>query len=384
MKKSILFLVPNIGIGGQQRVTINTANILKNDYSVSLSIFCKQDQNYEYEGNLINLKIPPLKGKIRKLISLLKRVQAIKTVKKELDNYCTISFGNSANLVNILSKSKGRSYVSIRGYRSLSQKRISQIFWRYLYKRVDGIISVSEKMSREIENLYSLPKEKVFTIYNPYDINLIQKQSEESIDLYITSPTIVSVGRMAEIKGYHHLLNALKIASVTIENIRLLLVGDGVIKDQLVSYAKEIGVGERVTFVGFQSNPYSYIVKCNVYVLSSINEGFPNALVEAMSCGVPVIAADCKTGPREILTAKFQDKIADNIEYADYGVLVPPFQADNSDEIGKDKLLSEAIVELLTNPERYKHYKDKSLERAKEFSYELYKENIVKIIESID
>ena len=113
-------------------------------------------------------------------------------------------------------------------------------------------------------------------------------------------------------------------------------------------YAQAAGIAQHIIFAGFQPNPYSYEAKCDLYVLSSINEGFPNTLVEALACGLPIVAADCKTGPREILMERYEDKTAQGLERVDYGILVPPFAADDSCEPEKDELLAQAIVEMLT------------------------------------
>ena len=89
-----------------------------------------------------------------------------------------------------------------------------------------------------------------------------------------------------------------------------------------------MGIAEKVDFLGFQKNPYKFISKSNIFVLSSIQEGFPTVIIEAMACGVPVISTDCKAGPNEI------------IENRENGLLVP---------VGDEKSLAEAILQLLNS-----------------------------------
>lgn len=380
-KKKLLVLVPNIGIGGQERVAVNTVNILKEDYNTVLAVFYKEEYSYEFYGTLFNLELPPVHGIFNMLLNLVSRARALKKLKREYEIDVTMSFGTSANLANALAKTSDKVLVSIRGYGSLSGSRWGKIIGRLVYREADTVVTVAKKLSGDLANLYQIPVGKVKTLYNPYDMATISEKADESIPMTIDSPAIVSVGRMQKIKGYRHLLNAMTLVIKAIPHARLILVGDGDEMTALREYAEKVGLVDHVTFAGFQSNPYSYEAKCDLYVLSSISEGFPNAMAEAMACGLPVVATDCKTGPREILMKNFDDKTAEEIEYADYGVLVPPFASDESHEPEKDQMLAKAIIEMLTNHERCNHYKVKSIERSGEFSFARYRRNIIKIIE---
>ena len=145
----------------------------------------------------------------------------------------------------------------------------------------------------------------------------------------------------------------------------------------------KLGLDENVIFTGWQSNPYVFIADSDVYVMPSITEGFPNALVEAMACGKPVVSADCPSGPREILSEKSFDTVATQIERADYGILVPPLDGkpDYSTDIADcDRMLAEAIDMLLSDASLREEYARKAAERARVFSYDACKKNVVKII----
>ncbi|MDR3541187.1 MAG: glycosyltransferase [Desulfosporosinus sp.] len=379
-KKNLLLLVANLGIGGQQRVAIRTAAILQEDYNITLAIFNKQEDNYDFKGNLVNFQLPPKQG-VSKLINLIRRIRALKKLKRECKIEIAISFGTTANIPNALSKMSDKVLVSVRGYGSLSDSVSSKIIGKLIYGQADVVVTVAQKLSSALEELYSIPKAKIKTIYNPYNLAEITANAALPVSLSITSPTIVSVGRMNKVKGYRHLIGAVPYILKVIPDLKLLLVGDGDEVIALQEKAEGLGIRDCLTFAGFQSNPDSYVAKCDLYVLTSISEGFPNALIEAMACGLPVVATDCKTGPREILTKSFEDQKAQTIEYTDYGVLVPPFTSDESDEPDKEKLLAQAIIEMLTNRERNQFYKQKAIERAAVFSFETYRENLLKIIE---
>ncbi|OGP30994.1 MAG: hypothetical protein A2073_01515 [Deltaproteobacteria bacterium GWC2_42_11] len=133
---------------------------------------------------------------------------------------------------------------------------------------------------------------------------------------------------MTQQKGFDYLLKAFSIVLSEGIACRIVIMGKGKEEGFLKKLAKQLNISDRVDFLGFQQNPYRYMLHSTVFVLSSLYEGFPNVLLEALALGVPSIAARCPTGPEEI--------IADGVN----GLLVPP--AD-------EKSLAEAIKRLLTD-----------------------------------
>lgn len=382
MKKNLLIVISNIGIGGQERVAINTASILKDKYNSTLSVFYMEENSYKPSIPLVDLDIPPSQGIINKIVNVFRRTRALKKLKRNLNIDVALSFGSTANIANALSRVSDKVIVSIRGYyEALSNSLIGKHINKLVYNKADVTICVAEKLSRDLREIYQLPIGKVVTLYNPYDFDSIVEQANKNIPIEIRHPAIVTMGRLDKIKGYRHLLNAFALVQKIIPEASLIFVGEGSEKDKLKELVTVLGLTENVVFVGFQANPHSYLSKCDIYVLSSIHEGFPNALVEAMACGLPVVATDCKSGPREILTEIYCDIAAKEIEYSDYGILIPPFSSDDSSEVEKEKLLADAMLQLLTSENIYGHYRKKVQERAKVFSFKVYRDKVIKIIE---
>jgi Glycosyltransferase len=380
-KKRLLLIVPNLRLGGQQRVAINTAVILESQYNITLAVFTMDGVAYDITCQAIDLRIPAESGYLRKIYNVFRRTKALKQLKRDLKIDVAISLGNTANLPNVLSKVSDKIILSVHGYASLTGSYISKTIDRLVYRSADTVVCVAEKMAKDLVALYDVPEYKVVTLYNPYDFARITDQAQAPISLEIRHPAIAAMGRLEKVKGYRHLMRAFDLVQQEIPEATLVFIGEGKEREELERMAVDLGLAPQVAFVGFQSNPYSYLAKCDLLALSSINEGFPNAMVEAMACALPVVASDCKSGPREIVNEVYHDKVASEVEYADYGILIPPFATDDSDEPELDRLFANAILRLLKDNKMFKRYKERSQERARVFSFNAYKNKIMKIIE---
>lgn len=243
------------------------------------------------------------------------------------------------------------------------------------------IVSVSNQMKQDMIKEYGFAPEKSTVIYNPYYTRDIVKASmepmeEEYMPLF-SHQVIISLGNVGRQKGHCHLIRAFAELKHDIDNIKLVIIGkcsniDYVKKvKQLV---KDLRMENDVVLLGYRQNPHKYLRCATVFVFPSLYEGFPNALVEAMICGLPLVAADCKTGPREILAPDTENKHVNEVEECEYGLLVPSAENDCLDSLApltQDEILMiKAMKELLTNVTKRKHYIKKSLERGSMFALE--------------
>jgi glycosyltransferase involved in cell wall biosynthesis len=139
-------------------------------------------------------------------------------------------------------------------------------------------------------------------------------------------------GRFTKDKGQWYLIRAFKKILNTIPDVRLVLLGEGKLQGYAKKLTSDLGITDKVHFLGFQQNPFKFISQATVFAFPSLWEGFPVALVEALICKAAVVAADCKSGPRELLAPDTDfAQTSRGIEKSQYGVLIPPFDGEFKD-----------------------------------------------------
>lgn len=378
-KKNLLLIVPTLRLGGQERVAINTAEILSAVYNITFVVFDGRNAVYTPPCAVIDLAIPAAPGKLTKIINALRRACALRKLKKEKRIDFTLSFGDTANLVNVLSGDPDRTFLTLHGYGSVSYSLIGV----YSYWHSQKTACVSKVIASELSKLYQLPAGKTVVLYNPYDFSMMREQAEEPVTDYIFSPhTIVTHGRLNEVKNYPRLIKAFSLVRDQVFDAQLLMIGEGSLRPQLEALVKAYHLQNSVTLLGFRKNPFAYLEKSSLYVLSSYSEGFPNALVEGMAF-LPAVAVDCKTGPREILSDGPVSYVCRGWEEADYGVLVQQAETRAFNEMltEDDRVLADAMLSVLMDPAKTKALQAKAQSRVAAFSYEAYRKTLEAMLE---
>ena len=361
-KIKITFFLQNLEMGGAERSTIRLANALdKSFFEITFLLSCAKGpllKDLSNEIKVVDLKSPRISLSLVKVVTYLRKEKP-EIIFSVLDHVNVISI-----LASIFCKLKPKiviterstfSRVSTHSATKLRNRLISRfimpILAKLLYKKADSIICVSRGVAEDISNVVG-NLSSIDVIYNPVisnDLLGVIDEKIENLEVFDKSlPVVIAVGRLTKAKDYYTMLKAFSIVLNSVPS-RLLIIGEGDERSKIENIIKELGINKNVFLLGFQKNPLKYMVKADVFVLSSILEGFPNVLVEAMACGVPVVSTDCQSGPSEI------------IEDGKNGFLVP---------VGDVKALSGAIIELLKNEKLRAKFSEEGRVRAQYFSAE--------------
>ncbi len=320
MKNKLLFIIHSLKRGGgAERIVANLTFQLSKNYNISILTFHDFKNLYHYNGNYFSLK--ENLGFVRKILNSLKfytiiRPFRIYKVIRKISPDIILSNMDFTNIYAILSKAIFRYKIPLIicvhtnpkiAYRK--GETYINIFIKNFYKLklVDKIITVSKEIQKIFEYEYGIDKRKIRTIYNSIDLERINSLKREKLfeseELFNSKKIIkfITIGRLREVKGYKNLIDAFSLVKEQVPNSKLIIIGEGPLKGELEKKIKELALSDDVLLLGLKRNPMKYLIKSDIFVLSSLREGFPVALLEALACGLPIISTDCETGPREIL-----------------------------------------------------------------------------------
>jgi glycosyltransferase involved in cell wall biosynthesis len=356
--KKVFFVIPALAGGGAERVMLHLLkNIDRSSFHATLIVFKKK-------GRFL-LDLPPdieikalTDGRHDVPFPLPAYLQFARLLRTERPD-AVVSFMWYANHVvvtgKMLSGVRCGIIVSERYSLSLSHEGmlpeyLRRLTVRFLYPKADAVVVNSANMGGELLRLCGIPDKKVFVIHNPVDIQKIRQMSQDAIHhpwYRENIPIIIAIGRLTQQKGFSFLLQSVHLLKSGNVPCRIVILGEGREEKRLKKTAEELDIQDSVDFLGFQHNPYGYLARADLYVLPSLYEGFPNALLEAMALGVPAIATRCPTGPDEIITD------------GENGLLVPPADAT---------ALAQAIKKLLLDNDMRKKFSEEGKKRAEAFA----------------
>jgi glycosyltransferase involved in cell wall biosynthesis len=174
---------------------------------------------------------------------------------------------------------------------------------RKVYPGADGIITMSRGLADELSQFAKIPRGRITAIYNPVLTPEFYEKVQEPVDhpwFQGDCPVILGVGRLTKQKDFATLIRAFK-KVIEKRPAKLVILGKGRGRSELERLSEELGIKSEVDLPGYQANPYAFMARASVFVLSSAWEGFGNVVAEALAAGAPVVSTDCPSGPAEIL-----------------------------------------------------------------------------------
>ncbi|ASM48729.1 hypothetical protein PESP_a0485 [Pseudoalteromonas espejiana DSM 9414] len=359
--EKIAFIINSFGGGGAEKVTQQLLEYIlsTNSAEIHLVLLNNDDIEYELPSQVI---VHRLGGKsIRYVEYFLLLWKALKLANllsaNKIDHSISMLF--RANVCNVMSKlfgNKNQIVISERSFSNFNSGNnllINKLI-TFFYSKADRIIAISHGIKESLVSDFHLNASKIIVIHNPVKLNRysvlpVQKENVEYI----------SVGRLISLKNHELLIKAFSACVDINPKAKLIILGDGPLKEKLQGLVCSLSLQNHVTLTGFVENPGEYLKQSDIFVFSSLVEGFGNAITEAMSYGLPVISTNCPSGPSEILSG------------GDYGVLV---KNDNVEE------LSRSMIKLMESLELRQHYSLMSQKRVLDFEISKIAEKYIKTI----
>lgn len=289
----IAFILHSLKSGGAERAVSNLSLEMQKNHQVSVVLFDSTDIGYEYGGLLVDIKSPSKSNLINKAINIIKRAYLLNRLFKKEKYDAIFSFMEAAGFPSVIANKN--TIVSIHDNPE-SLPKIYIPFLPFIYPFALKTVACSLVGEEKLKNNYRL--KNTTTIFNSVDLEMAKQKSNEIIPH--KRPFILAAGRLNKQKGFDILINTFFKCKANTE-LDLYILGEGEERVSLDKLIKKLGLENRVFLKGQVNNPYAYYAAAEFFVLSSRHEGFPNILIEALSCECPCISFDCETGPNEII-----------------------------------------------------------------------------------
>lgn len=394
----ILFIIPSLSNGGQERAGMILCNYLMQYHTVLAVCYQPASLNeYNYLCEIERIILPVKNGLLARIYGLIKKIRLTKKVKKKFQPTISIAFGDNAIVINYLTATKEIKIASLRhSFKNsllikTAAEKIYDKLYRFCLKKADKIVPVSNEINKELQQIFDI--ENTLFVTNGYDLEDINlnavKPIANNLAIFFNDKVIAHTGRYDATKCHLQLVKFFVLVKQKEPSAKLILLGgidpsqaeNGRIYEFCISYlsrwgcniiyadqqytVEEISAAD-VLITGHQTNPFNYLSKATLFVFPSVLEGFPNALIEAMACGLPVISSDCPTGPKEILK--------DDNTNESFGILLPVFshKVDFKNEAFTENhtLWADTIIKLLRDKTMLIELRNKSLYRSNQYAVE--------------
>ncbi|MBF0370644.1 MAG: glycosyltransferase [Magnetococcales bacterium] len=305
-KGKILIVIHSLAPGGAERVAAMLslgfeARGYEVVFALSENIF-----HFPHGGRVVDLKTPSSPNWLIRLPRQILRVIRLKTAISREQPDAVLSFLQGSNLANAIASGR-QAVLSIRNV--MSQERPSlQWIGSVLFKRARRIITPTRGVRADLINTFGFQPEPIVHIPNPVDRSWIKQRAQEKLpekwQAFFQNRVFINVGRLTPQKGQAGLIRAFAKLHESQPDTRLFIMSEGELRGELEALVRSLGLADVVALPGYQDNPHRFMARAQGFILSSLYEGLPNVVLEALACGLPVVAFDCHGGGvGEIMTA---------------------------------------------------------------------------------
>jgi glycosyltransferase involved in cell wall biosynthesis len=371
MSKRVLLIIPTLGVGGAERaICLLSIELAKRGHQIWLCHFDNYSEPpFPYRGELISLSVTTGNGLLRKFVAFISRIRKLRKLKAILRIDVSISYLEGADFVNILSKRQDRIIVSIRSSKIYNESITGSFKWLrsrilipMLYNKADYVVGIEENVANELIKEFHISKSKVTVIPNHYDISFIKSQSEEPLPItYTNKNVLIFCGRLVPVKGILEFISVFEQLKRKDGSYQLWVLGDGPLKYELIAKAVSLNLNLSesakgntsnvdIILFGNQRNPWKFVSKADLFIVSSYSESFGNAMAEAILLQIPVISTDCPYGPRRLLMNETATEFVPttNPMYCKGGILMPLWGQDDN----VIRIWVETIVYFFNHPKK--------------------------------
>lgn len=351
MKKSIIFILPDLETGGAERIVTTIANHLPRDqFSPSILLLRKEGAYLDFlksDIEVIDIKTPRIRHSLKPILL---------EIRKRKPDIVFSGFGEVNAYLSLFTKLFPNTKFIARETNIVSQhvtRKEIRFFYKF-YNGYDKIIAQSQDMAQDLIMNFGIKKNKLVKINNPVDLDFIEeklKLSERPAAFSHHHKNVVAIGNLSARKGFDNLLKVF--SRLKNQNILLHILGDGKDREMLLQMKNLLGL-DHVIFHGKQNNPYQYLKYADLFILSSRYEGFPNVLLEAGVCGVYSLANNCPGGINEIILDQINGETANIEDYDDFAdkikhTVYKNNQKENIKESIKSRFSKEIILKKYEN-----------------------------------
>ena len=374
---NIAILIPTLCNGGAERVAAELSKYYsQKEHNVYIFTEQRDRKRYDFAGRFVTLHC--FGGRYSEfgswrgtMYGLLKRAAEVKRLKAHYHIDVSVSFMELYNTINILSRVNDKVVVRVCTVLSsyvYREKIYHPGLLRHLYNKADLVVAISHYGKADLIRHYGVKREKIKVIPNSVETSAEHRNGERWA---YGEQAIICLARISQEKQQRLLVEVFARVKETIPGAKLILAGHcaGTYAEEVKRKAKELAVADDVIFTGHVDHVRYYLEHSKLFVLLSKVEGFGNATIEAMSAGIPVICMDSPGAAREILAPHTKRERLQQIDYAEYGVLVP-FVDENDGYEEKErekKLICHAITRIMRDAQLQSAYSKKSMARSAMF-----------------